>query len=153
MALQVKQPAPTTRAERHRERVAVAARMNRDGPIAAKAATRVLAVGACLMLAMPVTRAHSQPTAGTANSVMPGCDAFLASKSPGNNFLQGVCAGEVLAAWDIAVVVGSVCSPSDAVLSQLVRVIAQYIYARPARMHERFAVLAVEAMRAAWPCK
>jgi hypothetical protein len=36
---------------------------------------------------------------------------------------------------------------------QLVRVVVAYIDARPERMHESFAVVALEALQAAWPCK
>ena len=36
---------------------------------------------------------------------------------------------------------------------QTVRVVVQYIDSRPERMHEDFKKLALEAMKAAWPCK
>jgi hypothetical protein len=33
-----------------------------------------------------------------------------------------------------------------------IRVVVQYIGERPARMNENFKILAIEALRAAWPC-
>jgi hypothetical protein len=35
---------------------------------------------------------------------------------------------------------------------RLVQVVATYIDARPARLHERFEILAAEALHSAWPC-
>jgi hypothetical protein len=43
--------------------------------------------------------------------------------------------------------------PGEAPISQLVGVVIFYIDGRPARLHEPFMVLALEALRAAWPCK
>jgi hypothetical protein len=41
----------------------------------------------------------------------------------------------------------------EAINSQAVRIVVQFIDARPARLHERFTLLALEALTAAWPCK
>jgi hypothetical protein len=38
-------------------------------------------------------------------------------------------------------------------LIEVVRVVVEYIHARPERMDERFTTLALEALRGAWPCK
>ncbi len=38
-------------------------------------------------------------------------------------------------------------------VGQEVRVVVAYIDARPARMHEPFIALALEALQKAWPCK
>jgi hypothetical protein len=43
--------------------------------------------------------------------------------------------------------------PDGVATGQMVRVVVSYIDARPARMHEPFKGLALEALRAAWPCK
>jgi hypothetical protein len=43
--------------------------------------------------------------------------------------------------------------PPQLTQRQLASGIVQYIDAHPARMHEDFRNLAVEAMRVAWPCK
>jgi hypothetical protein len=46
-----------------------------------------------------------------------------------------------------------VCTPRGAPLSQAIHTVVQYIDAHPGRLNESFAVLAAEALRAAWPCK
>jgi hypothetical protein len=43
--------------------------------------------------------------------------------------------------------------PEKLTLMQLVRGVIAYIEIRPARMHEPFAALALEALRSAWPCR
>jgi hypothetical protein len=43
-------------------------------------------------------------------------------------------------------------SAKDATNMQGVRIVLQYIDARPARLHENFNKLAAEALRQAWPC-
>ena len=111
----------------------------------------------CLMLAAGATRAVSQPDLDSANELIPACKALLAqdSKTPllKADFLQGVCVGQVSGVWDAAIILNVVCSPPEVIKGQGVRVVVQFIDARPARMHERFAVLALEALTAAWPCK
>jgi Rap1a immunity proteins len=47
----------------------------------------------------------------------------------------------------------SACPPKGVTSGQALRVVVTYIDAIPARMHENFKYLAVEALRAAWPCK
>ena len=115
--------------------------------------TARLAAMACLMLAAGATRADSQPDFGSADSLMPACEAVAAQRLPGaNDFLGGVCSGQVEAIWDVASALDKVCSPPGVTLVQAVRVVVQFINARPVRMHEHFALLALEAMIAAWPC-
>jgi hypothetical protein len=38
-------------------------------------------------------------------------------------------------------------------LIEVVRVVVEFIHARPERMEERFTTLALEALTATWPCK
>jgi hypothetical protein len=91
---------------------------------------------------------------GSANFVMPGCRGFLTAltdeNTNGEPFLQGWCAGNV---WGLNSMLESNCTPPAVTVGQLVRVVVRYIDARPARMHEDFQKLALEAMSAAWPCK
>jgi hypothetical protein len=44
------------------------------------------------------------------------------------------------------------CRPDSATLEQAARVVVQFLDQHPARTNENFEVLAVEAMREAWPC-
>jgi hypothetical protein len=48
---------------------------------------------------------------------------------------------------------GGHCTPEGVTQGQILQVVIQYIDAQPARMHEDFRKLALEAMNAAWPCK
>jgi hypothetical protein len=43
--------------------------------------------------------------------------------------------------------------PYGPTIDQFVKVVVAYIEARPARMHEQFEGLTIEALRAAWPCR
>src|SRR5258708_1979768 len=43
--------------------------------------------------------------------------------------------------------------PYGPTIDQFVKVVVAYIEARPARMHEQFEGLTLEALRAAWPCR
>lgn len=65
-------------------------------------------------------------------------------------YLAGTCHGMLRALLTIDVVT---CAPNGSTQGQTVRVVLQYIEAHPARQHENFLILAVEALRAAWPCR
>ena len=45
------------------------------------------------------------------------------------------------------------CIPTSVTEGQVIRVAADYIDRVPARMHEPFDALALEAFRAHWPCR
>jgi hypothetical protein len=90
----------------------------------------------------------------SANFVMPGCRAAMIDPNKSRNIeeavLQGYCAGTVRA---IGLFGPRVCSPSGWTTDQAIRVVVQFIDGHPARLNEDFVLLAVEALRAAWPCK
>jgi len=46
----------------------------------------------------------------------------------------------------------SICSPRHWTIEQLIGVVVQYVDSRPARLHEDFTKLAIEALQATWPC-
>jgi hypothetical protein len=107
---------------------------------------RGVALIAAIMLNCKVAGAAFDPSA---NGRMPGCRGFLAKT--GQNFLdQGYCAGLI-----DGIIFGAtnLCAPQTGTLDQALRVVVQYIDGRPARMHEDFRVLSIEALLAAWPCK
>jgi hypothetical protein len=89
----------------------------------------------------------------SANAVVPGCrffDGSTTSKNPRfDPFGQGYCVG-LLNGLDYD---GVRCRPPEIAWGQLVRVVLKYIDIRPERMHEDFRVLAIEAMKTAWPCQ
>jgi hypothetical protein len=82
----------------------------------------------------------------SANFIMPGCREDLAGKS---NWSVGLCDGLIAG---LIYANRNICEPDGVTHRQEVRVVAQYIDARPARMHEDFRTLALEALKAAWPC-
>jgi len=45
------------------------------------------------------------------------------------------------------------CSPQGSTIVQYLRVVIRFVKQRPNRHHEPFAVLALEALRTAWPCR
>jgi hypothetical protein len=127
-----------------------------------------LLLGAALALA--VTAAGRAEDIDSANYILPACQDFLNRKQPytgGQGFCAGTIAGISFVGKDLrrlrldytsesgAWITWVYCLdiPDKATLNQAVRVVVSYIEARPARMHESFAELALEALRAAWPCK
>jgi hypothetical protein len=87
--------------------------------------------------------------AGSANDVMPGCRAVVEDKNT-NIYMRGYCLGLISGVYSMS---QGICAPAEVTNSQLARVVVQYIDARPARMHEDFKKFALEAMKAAWPCR
>ena len=86
----------------------------------------------------------------SANFILTGCKGYL--NREGNAWAQGHRVGFI---DGLVSVVGGVgfCVPDGVTNRQGVAVVVKYIEARPERMHERFSVLAIEALTAAWPCK
>jgi hypothetical protein len=109
--------------------------------------TRGIVVVAALMLS---GGAGFAADADSANTVMPGCREFINDKSTAKPFEQGRCTGLING---LAYLYDESCRPSAVTRGQIVRVVVQYIDARPARMHEDFRVLAMEAIKTAWPCQ
>ncbi len=118
-------------------------------------------LGGGVALALTTTATSAQ-----VNEMMPHCRNALDPKSPENLYAQGACVGTIVGIAFVAVSLNAL-SPSDenvrrelcvnppatGTRGQLVRTVVAYIDARPARMHENFGVLALEALRAAWPCR
>lgn len=108
---------------------------------------------------MLVTTGHAQPDPFSANQVMKGCRAFVA-KTDSDVFLGGICVGTIST---LATTINTlektakgftgICLPKAVTIGQEVRVVVAYIDARPNRLHEDFADLALEALRNALPCK
>jgi hypothetical protein len=96
--------------------------------------------------------AFAQTDPASANRVMPGCRDFV-SDADRSMYLQGLCAGLIRAMFYFGSGRFGICPPSGASVGQAARVVVLYIDQRPARMHEVFEDLALEAMQHAWPCK
>jgi hypothetical protein len=109
------------------------------------------AVAILLALTMPASAADIV----SANHFLPGCKSALSDNKvliPADALLQGRCTGFVQAFLAASPAL-DFCQPKGATISQSVALVVKYIEARPERMHEPFGVLALEALKAAWPCK
>jgi Rap1a immunity proteins len=84
----------------------------------------------------------------SATYMMRGCREAVATPNK-DNALPAMCVGTI----DGIAFGSGTCFPTGVTVDQLVRVVVQYIDSRPARMHEDFRRLALEALQAAWPCK
>jgi Rap1a immunity proteins len=117
-------------------------------------------------LALTVTAAPAAEDIFSGNHMIPACRAFVDQRSADDFVEQGICAGIVFgivfagnALRNVSPLQDNVrrgmCinRPSTATSSQVVRVVIAYIEARPARMHEPFNELALEGLRATWPCR
>jgi hypothetical protein len=106
-------------------------------------------------LALNSDFAFAEADFNSANYIMPSCRALLELDPPqdmNTKFLSAQCRAIV----DRLIYASSsnVCPPKDAAIrQQSVRVVVKYIDELPARRHEQFSALALEALRAAWQCK
>jgi hypothetical protein len=85
---------------------------------------------------------------GSADFIMPSCRAALGLQTDGPPN-AGLCIGLI---DGLGYQRPGICIPNGVSLSQGVKVVVQYIDNHPARLHERFEKLALEALLAAWPC-
>jgi Rap1a immunity proteins len=117
--------------------------------------TVIIALIAAMMLNCRV--AVAQTDQESANFMLPACRAvadFSSYEAPkGDPYFMGICTGIIDTIGLMGVAFHRVCLPNGVTTRQAVAVVVQYIDKRPARMHEAFKILAIEALAAAWPCK
>ena len=109
-----------------------------------------------LLVLAPVLLSAGEPPkpatkTSTAEWVMIGCRALVAADSK-DEFRQGVCVGEVAGIAAVGAIANQTCVPDTAPNQELVRVVVQFVDAHLQRLQEPFSVLALEALRTAWPC-
>jgi len=119
---------------------------------------RMLARNALVLLLATATATENDSQ--SANSIMPGCNAWLAQLSRGstalgsNVFLAGECMGIVgtilYFSRDFSFS-SAACPPANVTYNQGIQIVTAYISARPQRIQERFIDLATEALHDAWP--
>jgi hypothetical protein len=85
----------------------------------------------------------------SAEYIMPGCRQFLVSNTQ-FHFLEGNCNGIV---ETLEFMSPDLCVPPGSTLGDAVRIVVQYIDARPIRQQENFRLLALEALASAWSCR
>ena len=95
--------------------------------------------------------ALAQKDTGSANYMMVGCHDGVSGRNR-EHFVQGLCAGNIQAILYLGRA-NNVCPPSGVTMGQALRVVVAYIDQLPARLHEPFAELALEALQQAWPCR
>ena len=126
-------------------------------------------------LALAITAASAADDPNSADYIMPYCRSSTKDQP---SFAQGFCRGVVKGiiftghqvkpvqeivhlktrtriSFEEGFLRSMLCidAPDEVMVNQAVGVVVAYIDARPARMHENFALLALEALREAWPCK
>jgi hypothetical protein len=106
-----------------------------------------------VVLVVTISESNAVTYLQSASSVVSGCRLFdgpATSHNPRHDpFGQGYCVG-LLEGLDYE---GVQCRPREVTLGQIVRVVVHYTDSRPARLHEDFRVLAIEAMKSSWPCR
>ena len=117
---------------------------------------------AILVTTASVMAADAENDSQSANSIMQGCNAWMAQLSRGgavhgsNVFLAGECLGIVgtilYFSRDFSFS-SAACPPANVTYNQTMQIVTAYINARPQRVQERFIDLATEALHDAWPCK
>src|SRR4030081_2635979 len=111
-------------------------------------------IGVILVLVLlgAVRHAHSQRAEeNSTDAALPGCVETLGT-SAAQGFGAGYCVGMVRVILTTASIWNS-CPPANVTPALAVRVVVAYVNQNANRMHESFELLAVEAIRDAWPCK
>jgi Rap1a immunity proteins len=111
----------------------------------------ILPLATALMLLSSSAGAENVYSGG---HMLPHCKAFVSASSH-PSFWEGMCIGQIVALDTVKAVMPAPvrsCSPPAATIMQKTQVIVQFLEANPARLHESFNILALLAMRAAWPC-
>ncbi len=91
----------------------------------------------------------------TGREVHNGCRNFI-SNTNNNLFYQGVCTAIVddvaYYSWALPDEL-KICPPRGTTLGQATRMVVNYMDAHPERLNEDFRIIAIDALRAAWPCR
>ena len=110
---------------------------------------------AILFLVGSFQAARAQPQdPWSGNAILPYCQEALAN---GETSGAGVCLGIVATTLSLYGRYMSEpfrnCVPPELPTGQKIRVVLKYLEDRLTRLHEPFSLLAMQALRAGWPCK
>lgn len=111
---------------------------------------RLAALLVGLSLAIP-GGASADKSRFSADYILQACRDSINPDSDRDMFRQGLCSGYIQALMAVFQN-GSICAPDDANNIQSTMIVLAYLDRQPARLHETFLKLALEAMVAAWPC-
>jgi hypothetical protein len=103
-----------------------------------------------LIMALSCEVGFAKEDRSSANFAMKGCRLFAGDQPLAASFNDGHCVGLI---EGLVYAHPMICTPPGVTKQQAVRVVVQYIDQQPARLHESFIDLALEALRRAWPCK
>ena len=90
---------------------------------------------------------------GSAKSVLPGCRSALERLNTADDLQKGICIGRIESLTDVAQATQAVCLPRGLTRAQSLEVVLRYAETHPDRMAEPFTLLALAAIKAAWPCR
>jgi hypothetical protein len=113
-------------------------------------------ISASLALTLLTGAAWGKEDRNSASYLLPACRSFMNDKPvEGDNPCtrardEGRCSGIIDGVDEAA---NDICVRDGVTRGQMILTVIKYIDARPQRMNERFAKLAYEALKAAWPCK
>ena len=114
----------------------------------------LLLVATCCACAT-LSGAQAENKVGLGKDVLPMCKKALID--PSASWEPGICLGSIKTLVDLGrnalEPAYRFCIPPQAPLASAMGVVVTYLDARPERLNESFASLAIDAMRAAWPCK
>jgi len=119
---------------------------------------RILAVIASICFFFLYTASATAADVGSANYMIEDCRIVASGATPQTDhmFQAGVCIGRIDALSDVAVRLEDKryrsCRPTDVTIVQIAKVVVTYLDQNPARLHEPFNSLALEAFAHAWPC-
>jgi hypothetical protein len=119
--------------------------------------TRLPVLGIIAVMILSCGVAVAGPNQPSASYFMPGCrDAaslitFSVRESEEEVARMNFCAGIVVGLSFMGELHG-ICVPPDTTSEQTASIVVQYIDGQPARTDEDFRSLAIEALRANWPC-
>ena len=126
------------------------------------------------LMVLTITTAGAAENPRSASYILPACRDAIARANSSSPFLQGYCMGIVSEISHMGLMVAltqnftsytngvpepmirkmlCLVAPDDVTTDQMVRVVVTYFEKHPTRMHEDFRDLALEALRAEWPCK
>jgi len=120
--------------------------------------SRLPVLGAITVMTLNCGVAVAGPKLTSADYVMPGCREAASlitfsnvGESEEQASLMGFCAGTVVGLSFMGQPY-AICVPPGTTSQQATGVVVRYIDGQPRRIHEDFNPLAVEALRANWPC-
>ena len=107
---------------------------------------------ASTLLVLMTFNGYAEDETRSANYIQSHCKDWQADKK---SAMGGNCVGIIsstMAMSEAYTAPYRFCPPNNVTLHQALAVVNQFLAANPRRWHESFQLLAIEALRAVWPC-